>query len=102
MQEAPPQLRNEASLADCGGRERSHGGKIIGKERKIMTPRRKTPRRKALERWWCFNWLLSAPLWGENAALTRLLWQNSTSVARPGSDCQHPVPPRPPGAQRLP
>lgn len=43
-----------------GGEGRSHGGKLVGKESKIMKQRRKTWRRKALERWWKFNWLPSA------------------------------------------
>lgn len=53
----------ESPQQTAGGRGgRSHGGKGVGKESKIMKQRRKTPRRKAHERWWSFNWLLSALL----------------------------------------
>lgn len=65
-----------------GGEGRSHGGKRVGKESKIMKQRRKTPRRKALERWWSFNWLLSAFLCQRKLRFRRV-WFGRTAFLFP-------------------
>lgn len=61
VQKAPSQFRNEENSADCRGKggKKPRRKKLIGKESKITKQRRKTSKRKVLERWWRFNWLLS-------------------------------------------
>lgn len=76
MRRVQPTAGSAAVLGEW--KARSHGRKLIGKESKMRKPTRKTPRRKALERWWSFNWFLSAFFCLRiNAILTHLVWQNS-------------------------